>query len=84
VIAGRLKRSAIEPSGQTFCLVGGRREKVASMRLELTAFLKDESGATSIEYCVVASGVVLAIIGAVARLGTSVHAMFVSVTTAMK
>ena len=54
------------------------------MRLELAAFLKDESGATSIEYCVVASGVVLAIITAVAKLGTSVHGMFVAVTTAMK
>ncbi|MGA8614903.1 MAG: Flp family type IVb pilin [Xanthobacteraceae bacterium] len=54
------------------------------MRLELTAFFKDESAATSIEYCVVASGVVLAIITVVARLGTSVHTMFVSVATAMK
>jgi pilus assembly protein Flp/PilA len=54
------------------------------MRLELAAFFKDESGATSIEYCVVASGVMLAIVAAVIRLGTSVHTMFVSVTTAMK
>jgi pilus assembly protein Flp/PilA len=54
------------------------------MRLELAAFLKDESGATSIEYCVVASGIFLAIITVVAKLGTSVHGMFVAVTTAMK
>jgi len=54
------------------------------MRLGLAAFLRDESGATSIEYCVVAGGVVLAIITVVAKLGTSVHGMFVAVTTAMK
>jgi len=61
-----------------------RRDRVATMRRELITFFKDESGATSIEYCVVASGVVLAIITAVAKLGTSVHGMFVAVTTAMK
>lgn len=54
------------------------------MRLELATFLKDESAATSIEYAVVASGVALAIITVVARLGTSVKGMFELVTTAMK
>jgi pilus assembly protein Flp/PilA len=82
-VAERLKWSAIELPGRAFCSVRAAR-KVALMRLELTAFLKDESGATSIEYCVVASGIVLAIVGAVARLGTSVHGMFVAVTTAIK
>jgi Flp pilus assembly pilin Flp len=42
------------------------------MRLELAAFLKDESGATSIKYIVVASGVALAIPTVVVRLGTGV------------
>ncbi len=54
------------------------------MRQRLNAFLADESGATSIEYIVVASGVALAIVTAVVRLGTSVKTMFTAVTTAMK
>jgi pilus assembly protein Flp/PilA len=54
------------------------------MRCQLSTFLADESGATSIEYIVVASGVALAIVTVVVRLGTSVHSMFMAVTTAMK
>jgi pilus assembly protein Flp/PilA len=54
------------------------------MRPNLTAFLKDESGATSIEYIVVASLIALAIIGAVVRLGTNVKGMYTLVTSAMK
>ena len=62
-----------------------RRDKVGkAMRLELAAFLNDESGATAIEYSVVAAGVALAIVTVVGRLGTSVNTMFAAVTTALK
>jgi pilus assembly protein Flp/PilA len=54
------------------------------MRSNLTAFLNDESGATSIEYSVVAAGIALAIVTAVVRLGTTVHGMFTAIMTAMK
>jgi pilus assembly protein Flp/PilA len=54
------------------------------MHEQLKAFLADESGATSIEYIVVASLVALAIVGVVVRLGTSVKGMYTLVTTAMK
>ena len=54
------------------------------MRQQLNAFLADEGGATSIEYIVVASLIALAIVGAVARLGTSVKGMYSLVTSAMK
>ncbi len=50
----------------------------------LTAFLKNESGATSIEYSVVAAGIALAIVTAVVRLGTNVHGMFTAIMTALK
>jgi len=53
-------------------------------RQRLKAFLADETAATSIEYIVVASGVALAIVTVVVRLGTSVKTMFVAVTSAMK
>jgi pilus assembly protein Flp/PilA len=54
------------------------------MSRRLVAFLQDESGATSIEYSVVASGVLLAIVTVVSRLGTSVHSLYLSVSTALK
>jgi pilus assembly protein Flp/PilA len=54
------------------------------MRRQLKAFLADESGATSVEYIVVASLIALAIIGAVVRLGTSAKGMYTLVMTAMK
>jgi pilus assembly protein Flp/PilA len=66
-------------NGQPY-LAGG----LVKMRRKLRAFLADESGATSIEYIVVASGVALAIVTVVIRLGTSVKTMFTAVTTAMK
>jgi pilus assembly protein Flp/PilA len=37
----------------------------------LICFLRDESGATSIEYAMIASGVAVAIVGAVNNLGSS-------------
>jgi pilus assembly protein Flp/PilA len=54
------------------------------MRRELMAFLKDESGATAIEYGLIASGIALAIITAVNRLGTNVKTIFASISTAVK
>jgi pilus assembly protein Flp/PilA len=45
--------------------------------------LRDESGATSIEYAVIASGVAVAIAATVMTLGSSVKGLFTSVATAM-
>jgi pilus assembly protein Flp/PilA len=50
----------------------------------LVLFLRDESGATSIEYAMVASGIAIAIIGAVNRLGANVQSMWNLVSTALK
>jgi pilus assembly protein Flp/PilA len=50
----------------------------------LVSFLRDEAGATSIEYAVVASGVAVAIVGAVNKLGFGVLTMWTSVSTALK
>ena len=58
--------------------------RVSRMGWELRAFLKDESGATAIEYGLIASGVALAIIAAVNRLGTNLKAVFASISTAVK
>jgi pilus assembly protein Flp/PilA len=45
------------------------------------AFLKDESGATAIEYGLIASGVALAIIAVVNGLGTKLNTKFTSIST---
>lgn len=50
----------------------------------LRAFLKDDAGATAIEYALIASGVALAIITAVKGIGTKLNATFSSISTQLK
>jgi len=45
-------------------------------------FVKDESGATAIEYGLIAAGISLAIIAVVNGLGTNLNAKFTSITVA--
>jgi pilus assembly protein Flp/PilA len=47
-------------------------------------FMRDESGATAIEYAMIASGVAVAIAAAVTSLGSNVKGLFTSVATSMK
>jgi pilus assembly protein Flp/PilA len=47
-------------------------------------FLRDESGATAIEYAMIASGIAVAIASTIMSLGTSVKGLYSSVLTAMK
>jgi pilus assembly protein Flp/PilA len=51
---------------------------------KFVAFLKNESGATAIEYGLIAAGISVAIIAVVNGLGTQLNTTFTSVTTAMK
>jgi pilus assembly protein Flp/PilA len=51
---------------------------------KFTAFLKDESGATAIEYGLVAAGISLAIIAAVNGLGISLNTKFKAINTSLK
>jgi pilus assembly protein Flp/PilA len=48
------------------------------------AFLRDESGATAIEYGLIAALIALVIIAAITSVGTSLQATFNSVATAVK
>ena len=50
----------------------------------VSRFLRDESGATAIEYGLIAAGIAVAIIAAVQALGTGLDTTFTSVTTALK
>lgn len=47
-------------------------------------FLKDDSGATAIEYGLIAAGISVAIIAAVKTVGTSISGTFTSIPTQLK
>jgi pilus assembly protein Flp/PilA len=47
-------------------------------------FVRDEGGATAIEYGLIAAGIAVAIIAAVASVGSSLNSTFTSVQTALK
>jgi pilus assembly protein Flp/PilA len=47
-------------------------------------FLKDEVGATAIEYGLIAAGISITIIAAVNGIGTNLNAKFTSINTSLK
>jgi pilus assembly protein Flp/PilA len=47
-------------------------------------FLRDESGATAIEYAIIASGIAVAIATTIVSLGSNVKGLYSSVATAMQ
>ena len=49
-----------------------------------TAFLKDESGATAIEYGLIAAGISIVIIASVNSVGTTLNGTFSTVSTQLK
>ena len=51
---------------------------------KIVAFLKNESGATAIEYGLIAAGISVAIIAVVNPLGTSLNTKFTSISTQLK
>jgi pilus assembly protein Flp/PilA len=53
------------------------------MRLFLS-FLRDESGATAIEYGLIAAGIALAVIAVVNGIGTKLNAKFTSINNSLK
>ncbi len=54
------------------------------MKNLVARFVKDESGATAIEYGLIAAGISLAIIAAVNTLGTSLNGKFTQINTSLK
>ena len=49
----------------------------------LARFFRDDTGATAIEYGLIAAGISVAIIATVAGLGTKLNSTFTSVSTAL-
>ena len=54
------------------------------MQRLISAFLKDESGATAIEYCLIAAGISIVIVVAVNGIGTGLNDKFTSVNASIK
>jgi len=54
------------------------------MRRVIANFMKDESGATAIEYGLIAAGISVAIIVAVNSLGTTLNSTFANVNTQLR
>jgi len=54
------------------------------MKKLIARFVKDESGATAIEYGLIAAGISLAIIAVVNGLGSNLNTKFNSINTSLK
>ena len=54
------------------------------MKTLVRRFLNDDSGATAIEYGLIAAGIAVAIIAAVNTLGTNLTTTFTSISTQLK
>ena len=59
-------------------------EREFLMRQLISRFLNDESGATAIEYCLIAVGLSIVIITAVNGIGSTLNTKFVSINTSLK
>jgi pilus assembly protein Flp/PilA len=70
--------------------VAGETKRAAStfrggvMKATILRFIRNESGATAIEYGLIAAGISVAIIAVVQGLGTNLNNTFQSVSTALK
>ena len=54
------------------------------MRRMIAKFLNDESGATAIEYCLIASGIAIVIVVSVNGIGGGLNEKFTSVNASIK
>jgi pilus assembly protein Flp/PilA len=54
------------------------------MRRLFSKFMSDQSGATAIEYCLIATGIAFVIIAAVNGIGTTLNGSFTSLNSSLK
>jgi pilus assembly protein Flp/PilA len=54
------------------------------MQQLLSRFLRDQSGATAIEYCIIAAGISIVIVAAVNGIGSTLNNSFTSVNSSLK
>jgi pilus assembly protein Flp/PilA len=60
------------------------RPRAMKMRKKFFDFIADESGATAIEYGLIAAGISLAIIAVVNGLGTKLNTKFTAINNSLK
>jgi pilus assembly protein Flp/PilA len=67
------------------CYTGARERPLREIPMsKILRFLNDESGATAIEYGLIAAGISVAIIAVVNGLGTQLNAKFTSISTQLQ
>jgi pilus assembly protein Flp/PilA len=59
-------------------------QRETKLKQHIWKFFSDESGATAIEYGLIAAGIALAIIAVVNGLGTKLNTQFSSISTSIK
>jgi pilus assembly protein Flp/PilA len=57
-------------------------QKLSTLTFTVRRFLRDENGATAIEYAMIAAGIAVAVVSVVTALGSSVTSMFTTVKSA--
>jgi pilus assembly protein Flp/PilA len=70
-------------------MIKGYRRSTDTTNMErhmskVVAFLKDESGATAIEYGLIAAGISVVIIATVNTIGSTLNGKFTSISTQLK
>jgi pilus assembly protein Flp/PilA len=60
------------------------RPRRAGLKKVLLKFFADESGATAIEYALIAAGISLAIIATVNKLGSTLNTTYATINTSLK
>ena len=74
------RKTAVGPSSDSHVWI----KELPIMKYLVARFVKDESGATAIEYGLIAAGISVAIIAVVQGLGSKLNTTFTSVQTALK
>jgi pilus assembly protein Flp/PilA len=81
---GKLRGShARYVNGPLALRLDGRERRISPMQL-LARFAKDESGATAIEYGLIAAGIALVIIPVVKGIGSTLNTKFTSINTQLR
>jgi pilus assembly protein Flp/PilA len=65
-------------------LIANNNNQEAELKRTVLSFLSDQSGATAIEYGLIAAGISLAIIAIVNGLGTTLNTKFTDINTSLK
>jgi pilus assembly protein Flp/PilA len=82
---GKLRDPCTHDVKEPFGITARRDPKTRDFPVQLLKrFAKDESGATAIEYCLIAAGIALVIIPAVKGLGSTLNTKFSSINSQLR